>query len=185
MRVAGAKRWLIRLAVLATGVALIATSPPPSYEDVYEREVTGPSVELSASKPRARFVITVRTTEQAPVVGDALATVYGTLTGSPTASFVEVQFSGDPAGSAANELSALTGFQLSRSLAFTGNCQQFDSASPCETTLELNFERAAGAEPTAVTRIDWSLALESRIAKDDGPSKNSLALPWAVGIDEE
>ena len=185
MHVAGAKRWLIRLAVLATGLALIATSPPPTYEDVYEREVAGPSVELSASKPRARFVITVRTTEQAPVVGNALASVYGTLTGSPTASFVQVQFGGDPPGSVANELNALTGFQLSRSLAFTGNCQQFDTASPCEATLELNFERAAGAEPNAVTRVDWSIALESRVAKDDGPSENSLPLPWAVEIDQE
>jgi hypothetical protein len=179
------KRWLIRLAVLATGLALIATSPPPTYEDVYEREVDGPSVELSASKPRARFVITVRTTEQAPVVGSALAAVHGTLRGSPTGSFVQVEFSGDPAGSAPNELNALTGFQLSRSLAFSGSCQQFDAASPCETMLELSFERAANTEPTAVTRIDWSVAFESRVGKDDGPSENSLALLWDVEIVEE
>jgi hypothetical protein len=164
---------------------LIATSPPPSYEDVYQREVIGPSVELSASRPRAHFVITVRTTEQAPVVGGSLASVYGTLTGSPAASFVQVQFGGDPPGSVANEIKALTGFQLSRSLAFTGNCQQYDTASPCETTLELTFERSAGADPTAVTRIDWRIAFESRVSKDEGPNENSLPLLWAVEIDQE
>jgi hypothetical protein len=95
---------------------------------------------------------------------------------------VRVSLGGEPSNVSPTELNVLTGFELSRALEFTGNCEAFEAASPCETRLELELERAADSVPNSVTSVAWSIHLEGKVYRNEGPDRGPFPLSWDVEI---
>lgn len=184
MAVAGVKPWYVRAVLGVTALALIATSPPPSYVDEYRHSVVGPVVELTDAQPDARFTIVVRATglgaRGAPTTDDALAEVSGVLASSTEGAFVHVRLASG--SQAALERNVLTDFRLTQRLAFEGDCRGLAPADPCEAKLELELTRSSSAEVGAVTRVDWRLDFEGRVHKDKGPDAGPFELPWEVEV---
>src|SRR5262245_48957874 len=91
-RVATARRWLIRAAIVANGAALLATSAPEPFEYSFHKTVEGPEVELTQSAPRAQFHVTARALDlapnQKPTTVSSSATVLGKLSASQNGLFV-------------------------------------------------------------------------------------------------
>jgi hypothetical protein len=86
---------------------------------------------------------------------------------------------------ASNTVSALTSFQLSRPLHFSGNCAAPDRGAPCqaELELELDLEQPSALPAEGSLSIDWSVDFESRAFKPKtGGSDELIAAPWTIQI---
>jgi hypothetical protein len=173
--------WLARLAVVATGAALLATSPAPEYAYTFFKAVTGPRIELTASAPRARFLVTARARSlapnQKPATSRASATVEGQIVQSGAAKFVTARVSKGN-GSSSSELTVLTDFRMAQDLAFSGDCETPGEGTPCEARFELELERADAGETGGSVMVTWSRELEAQAKKDKGPDEGPLDLPW-------
>jgi hypothetical protein len=84
-----------------------------------------------------------------------------------------------------DQVSALTSFQVSRSLWFTGNCTEPDRGTPCQAELELdlNLEQPDALLADDSVSIDWSVAFEAR-AFASGDRNTPIEAPWTVEIIE-
>jgi len=202
--VAPARRWALGLMIAASAGALLATSDPADPHSMYsfEKSSDGPRATLSASKPRARYLVRVRVTELGPEQVDttesALATVHGTISTSTSTSttadggtaeggspFVHVSFG--TSAQASDSLSALTSFQIARPLRFTGNCGQPEQDSSCqaEIELDLDLERTSALPADGSASVDWAVDFESRALKPQESGKDeTLEPPWIVEITE-
>ena len=205
-----ARNWALGLMIVASAGALLATSDVehPTYN--FEVSSEGPRATLSASAPQTHYLVRARVTALGPKDVDttesALAKVHGTISASasapgndagagPTSAgasgtvdgaspFVQVRFGAEGQGS--NAVTALTSFQLSRPLQFTGNCAQPEQGTPCQAELELDFAltqlNALPADSTL--SIAWSVDFEARAfkPKDAGNADERLAAPWTIEL---
>jgi len=190
--------------IVASAGALLATSDVkhPVYE--FEKSNDGPRATLTASRLHAGYLVRVRVNtlgpEQVDSTESAIATVHGTIASrinanagadagadagidagaGGTSRFVTVRFR-EPE-QASDAAAALTSFELSRPLHFSGDCATPDHGVPCEAALELEFELT---QPSALQageslNIDWSVDFESRAFRPNGGSDETSAAPWTV-----
>ncbi len=192
------QRWALGLMIVASAGALLATSDPDDARAQYsfEKSSAGPASTLSANKPQARYLVRVHVTGLGPEDTDttesALATVHGTIVASANATvdssspFVAASF-GSSAQSG-DAISALSSFQLSRPLRFTGNCQTPAEGTPCEaeSTLEFDIERPSALSAEGSVSVTWTVDFASRAFKpSSGGSGVAIELPWTLEIVEQ
>ena len=203
--------------IVASAAALLATSDPDeSWVYIFKTSSDGPHATLSVSAPQARYLVRARVTalgpEQVDTTESGRATVHGTITSNTNATgdggasnsgmgdggasnggasngaspFVRVSFGSS--AQASDSVSALSSFQLSRPLQFTGNCAQPDRDSPCQAELELDLDllRTSALPADGSLSIDWSVDFESRAfkSKDESGKDETLEAPWTVEIVE-
>jgi len=201
--VARARSWALGLMIAGSAIALLATSDPDKHA-IYSFETSsdGPRVALSASEPQARYLLRARVIALGPDRVDTtespLATVHGSIssdqgtggtdggaggTDGGASPFVRVRLG--TSAQASNTVSALTSFQLSRPLHFSGNCAAPDRGAPCqaELELELDLEQPSALPAEGSLSIDWSVDFESRAFKPKtGGSDELIAAPWTIQI---
>jgi hypothetical protein len=203
--VASARSWALGLMIAASASALLATSDPDKHA-IFSFETTsdGPRATLSASEPQARYLVRARVTALGPdrvdTTESALATVHGFITSNVgsigadsgagagatadgASPFVRVRFG--TSAQASDTVSALTSFQLSRPLHFTGNCAAPDQGTPCqaEIELDLDLEQPSALPANGSLSIDWSVDFESRGFKPTaGGSDQTIPAPWTLEI---
>ena len=185
--VAAERHWGVRIMLACTSLALLATSSPHATH-VFEETVSGPSLELTATSPRARFSIKARADGEGPggfgPIHVANVVVRGTLQATEPSRFVRVRLSGSGAGN--SELTVLTDFRLAHELQFTGNCTQPAAEPPCQAELALDLERTGSGSASGTVSISWSVDIEAtrRIYGDD-TDKRGLDLPWDIEVVRE
>src|SRR6187200_894359 len=109
-----------RLALVASALAMIATSAPPEYDYTFGKEVAGPPVALTGDNPQVTYLVTVRVTGTAPngaaVRDNPVAAVSGdiTVSGASSSTFVNVSLRSVQPSNSDPEINALTSFGLSR-----------------------------------------------------------------------
>jgi len=189
--------------IVASAAALLATSDPDQLE-VYRFETSsdGPRTTLTASVPRARYLVRARVIALGPANSDstesALATVHGSI--APSANANTTGDGGSPSvrasfgtktstGSATQSddaVSALHGFLLSHPPRFSGNCSEPDHGAPCQAELELDLglEAPSALPVDASIDIDWTVHFESRVFKKGGDADELIAAPWTIEIVE-
>ncbi len=166
--------------LVATALALIATSEPPIYFDSYETSVAAPHAVLTLTEPRARFEVRIRAEDLLAATGGAVAAVRGSVVEpSADSSFVRVTIDD---GWPTSSTEFLTSFSRGAQPVFTGDCRELDPSSPCEGSFVVTFERSSGAERSAPSEIEWNIDVSARIPKDDGPDRGPLPLPWQVEV---
>lgn len=182
--VARRERRLALLAVIATGTAMLATSPPPEFFYTFQKSVKGPPAALSADAPRARFLVTLRATELAPngapTTQSATANVRGAVEQHGGARFVTARVTGHESATG-SELTVLGNFALPMNLEFDGECETLSAADPCQASFLVELERSDRGETGAVVDISWEVELSSRASKES-PDEGPLELPWSVEI---
>lgn len=166
--------------LVATALALIATSEPPPHFDSYETSGMAPRAVLTLAAPRARFEVRIHAEDLLPATAGALAVVRGSVV-EPAAdsSFVRVTIDD---GRPTSSIEFVTSFSTGAQPAFAGSCRELDPSSPCEGTFVVTFERSSGAERSAPSEIEWHIDVSARIVKDDGPDRGPLPLPWQVEV---
>jgi len=181
--------------IIASAAALLATSDPNSYHRyIFEAASDGQRTTLTQSAPHARYLLRVRATalgpEEVDTTSGASATAHGTISTSAegVSPFVRVRFgaSGQASNTVSSDaVSALTTFQLSRPLRFTGNCSEPDQGTPCQAELDLSLEleQPSSLPADASVSIEWSVDLESTVSKvAEKDSDESLAAPWTIEL---
>ena len=61
-----ARTWALRALLMVTSGALLATSPPDSFEYLFEAHHEGPTVTLTSEEPSAGFIVTVKVDSLGP-----------------------------------------------------------------------------------------------------------------------
>lgn len=185
--VARSEVWLGRVAVLLTGAALLATSAPEEYSYDYVQTLALPDVELTASSPSARLLVTARALELAPngkpTTDDAEAFARGRLTQEGAARFVKVRAVGrDTSGG--SELTVLKDFRLAAPLEFGGDCDMPGQGAPCEASFMIELEREDAGALGGSVFVSGSVELHARAPKDSGPNQSPPDFPWVVEVTE-
>jgi hypothetical protein len=179
-RVTGVKVWLVRAMLVATALALVATSPPPTYSDSYETTVAAPSAVLAPDATHARFEVRVLARDLFLATGGALAVVRGGIVAPTDSSFVRVTVDdGEPR---ATSSTFLTSFSAGTQLAFEGNCAELDASRPCESSFVVTFERTGDMRGDSPVEILWDIDVSARVSKDKGPDRGPFPLPWQVEV---
>jgi hypothetical protein len=174
------KAWLVRAMLVATALALVATSGPPTFFDSYENSVAAPDVVVSVDAPRARFEVRVLARDLLSGTNGALAVVRGGVVDPAESSFVRVTVDdGEPRATSSN---FLTTFSMGTQLAFEGSCGALDTTSPCESSFVVTFERTGETSGDSPVEIRWDVDVSARVSKDDGPDRGPFPLPWQVEV---
>jgi hypothetical protein len=174
------KVWLVRAMLVATALALVATSPPPTYSDSYETTVAAPSAVLAPDATHARFEVRVLARDLFLATGGALAVVRGGIVAPTDSSFVRVTVDdGEPR---ATSSTFLTSFSAGTQLAFEGNCAELDASRPCESSFVVTFERTGDMRGDSPVEILWDIDVSARVSKDKGPDRGPFPLPWQVEV---
>jgi len=198
--VAPGRHWALGLMIVGSAGALLATSDVKHPVYKFEKSNDGPRASLTASKPHAGYLMRVRVNtlgpEQVDSTESAIATVHGTIASSANANagadagsdagsgetsrFVTVRFR-EPE-QASDAAAALTSFNLSRPLHFSGDCATPDQGAPCEAELELEFElkQASVLQAGESLTIDWSVDFESRAFRPNSDRDETSEAPWTV-----
>ena len=166
--------------LVASALALVATSEPPYYSDFYEASVAAPSVVVSRDAPRARFEVRVRAEGVFPGTGSAIAVVRGgSVQPTEDSGFVRVK-AGDQPG--ASSIAFLTSFSTGTRFTFEGNCRELDPSSPCESSFVVTFERESDAGRDGPTEIEWNIDVNFELRNDEDADRGPFPLPWLVEV---
>ena len=179
------RSWSIRLALMASTLALLATSPGtvPRKSYNFERSVTGESVELTSDQPGASFLVTIRVETLGPddvqSTGDATVQITGRLTSTGVDGnmpFVSVH-AGD------RKLEVLQSFDTTSALNFEGTCDAPAENAPCQATFSVELSRNDDGTQGGSVNVDWSFELTSRgELEGEGADESGLDPPWSVEI---
>ncbi len=180
--------WLIRLAFVVTAFGLLATSDV-SYGYTFAKHVDAPGFELGRDTPRASFLVRARATglgpERTQTTANALAGVQGHITSTGVdgkiGALVNVALDGGADGGG-SELNVVSDFRAGQAVRFSGDCETFSDASPCEAEFQVHFERTDQGAAGGSMSIEWWLDFETSIEKSDEPDEGPIELPWIVEV---
>jgi hypothetical protein len=178
------------MAILST-LGLIATSNNSKVIS-YATSISGPETNLTNSEPRARFLVHVHVNALGPDNSDSTQNAFAGLTGKITPS--EAFDGGSPSvdvGLTDHDnrridvpiVSAISEFQMSRQLSFTGKCwPPNDASAPCETQFDVVVGRSDWGAKGGALLVDWQLDFNASAGKQHGPDEGPVAPPWTIEV---
>jgi hypothetical protein len=176
--------WLTRGMLVVCGLSLLATGPidGPKSNQRYTAVSDAPACNLTAESPLCDFL--VRITHDSPtevfVTTNASASISGSVVAEGVSGerpFVAVHVaSEDQPGS--NDLNALTEFSVTRTLNFSGGCEQGSTAGACFSEFTVSFQRSDLGDRGGNVRVNWRLELEA--GTTFGADAGAGDLPWTV-----
>lgn len=179
------RAWLIRLALLASTAALLATSPDevPRRSYGFERNVTGESVALTVDQPSALFLVTLVADDLGPdgveSTGDARVRVVGRVSATDvegTQPFVSVRLKDQG-------LDVLQSFETAAPLEFEGTCEAPAANAFCQATFTVELARKDDGEQGGTLNVEWSFELTSGgFLEGEGNDQSGLDPPWTVEV---
>jgi hypothetical protein len=183
-KVVSERPWIARGMLVVCGFSLLATGPVdgPNSNQRYTAVSDAPTCNLTAESPLCDFL--VRVTHDSPaevfVTTNASASIGGSIVAEGVTGdrpFVAVHVaSEDQPGS--NDLSALTEFSVTRTLNFSGGCEQDSTAGACSSEFTISFQRSDLGDRGGTVRVNWGLELEG--SATFGADAGAGALPWTV-----
>lgn len=191
--VAAPKSWAFTSVIVASTAALLGTSPddPPITRYFFAKTLPGSSTELTAEAPAKRYTFSLRAESLGPedvvTTEDASARLIGTIraegldAGSETP-FVELALK--PLADAASEVRALTSFDSSAALTFSGGCATPTQGAPCTSELVVDLRRLDDGERGGSVTVDWQIEFNATATSPhEGPDVED-ELPWSVEVTE-
>jgi hypothetical protein len=192
IRVAAWRPWLLGTMIVASTAALLATSNPAPVQYTFETSVAGPPTVLSAAMPRAKYLIEVIATALAPEEGDttldARVHLHGDIAASaaPTGAqpFVSLSVSDASAVNDAGRapISALTYFDVSNGLLFSGNCAHPETGAPCRAQLFVELTRDDEGAQGGTLTVAWTATFDAETSKQAGSNVGPAAPPWKITV---
>lgn len=178
--------WLIRGALTASALALLATSAPnvPYRSYAFERSVAGEAVSLTREQPSALFVITIRADSLGPddVVSTDDATVR--VRGDIVARDLEGETPAISVLAGSNQLEARESFDTTLPLLFEGTCDAPAENAPCQASFTLQLARDDDGTRQGSLEVEWSLELTSNgLVEGEGEDRTGLDPPWTVQVE--
>lgn len=178
--------WLIRGALLASALALLATSAPnvPYRSYAFERSVAGVTVSLTREQPSALFFVTIRADSLGPddVVSTSDATVR--VKGTIVAQDIEGDAPTVTLQAGNGQLQARESFDTTLPLVFEGTCEAPAENAPCQASITLQLARDDDGTREGSLEVEWSLELASSgQVEGDGEDRTGLDPPWTVQVD--
>lgn len=185
--------WVVRVALAAGCLSLVATSPPPSYEYKFQAEPLTFTTDLTPETPTRVYRISMRAEalgrDRVRTTAAATASVQGTIgiaaldQGAPTP-FVAFDAYDPDAPVQHTPVNVLTVISKSTTLTFTGDCATFNAANPCVSSLVVELSRTDDGAGGGLVNIPWTLNLSSFVSKPEEPDVGPLDLPWTVTVEE-
>jgi hypothetical protein len=179
-------------AVVLTGGALLATSPPDEPMIEWTLEVDGPALTLSNTASEAHFLVRVSADRDMAIAHSANVALTATLAHSianpqglpDNTPWVSMQLFDElgQATAARDSGHFLEDASLASTLTFSSDCHQWNSTTPCEAILHITFQRSLTTDATLSTDVAWQLHFSTTT---HGPTSEDGTLPWTVEIEEQ
>lgn len=179
------RAWLIRLALLASTAALLATSPDevPRRTYTFERSVSGESVALTVEQPSALFVVTVVADGLGPDGVESTGDARVRVTGRVSATDVEGTQPFVSARVKEQGLDVLQSFDTTAALEFEGTCDAPSPSAPCQASFTVELLRKDDGEQGGSLDVSWSFELTSSGSiEGEGEDQRGLDPPWTVEV---
>lgn len=189
--VAAPRSWLVASVIVASTAALLGTSPddPPSMRYQFYRALDEISTELTTATPSQRYVIALRAdslgADDTITTADATARVIGAiqvsgLSEGTEAPFVEVVVT--PQRDSTSEVRALTSFDTSAGLTFSGDCETPTQGEPCTSELVVELRRLDDGARGGSLTVAWQVELTATAtASREAPDVHD-ELPWTAEV---
>lgn len=179
------RAWLIRLALLASTAALLATSPDevPRRSYTFERSVAGESVALTAGQPSALFLVTLVADDLGPDGVQSTGGARVRVTGRVAATDVEGTQPFVSARVNDQGLDVLQSFDTTAPLAFEGTCDAPAADAPCQASFTVELARKDDGEQGGSLDVSWSFEVSSGgFLEGEGDDQLGLDPPWTIEV---